>query len=898
MAAGTVHKRSQRRIAVVTTLALGLGLLGLSFRLPAQATIGSVPNQSSFNAEDKTVDTTGAGRQVFELRDEASGPKDNSFSGGGPKEDDPCPTADPDHAAPQNADLTKSWFGTDTARPGTLYLAWARKAAQGTVTIDFELNQNTTACSATGVNPTRTLDDILVTYDFQGGNTIAIETRRWNGTKWDQRLVLDEDISDKSISKDESFGELAIDLFAARILDSSPSASCISLATGFAKTRTGGGGAFETSTVKDFILPTEIIRVSNCGSLTIEKDARPDSAENFAFTTTGSGLSNFELDDDADPVLSNAVTFESRDTVSVTEIAAAGWSLTDISCTGPGASKVEVGGDGDFDSGDTTVRVALAAGDDITCVYVNSRPSSITITKDARPDNGRDFSFSSTGRLGSGGSFVLDDGTATSPSPSDTSAPSSVTFSNVPPGAYSFTEATATGWALSAINCGAKTVVKDLATRTVSFSIVPGEVVACMFVNDKTPPSIEVTKDANPTSVSEPGGLVEYTVGVINNSPLPMTIADLADSIFGDVTVVASPITATTCAVGTVLAAANPNNDTDRYTCTFTAFVAGNTATAPSHTNIVSATGVDSDGVPVSDTDDAVVVITDVVPQIQVTKAASKTTVHSGDPVTYTYEVRNPGVEPLTVTLVDDRCVSITGPAADSGVTGKLDAGEVWTFSCVQTLTTTTTNVVTATGTDDEGNKATATATATVVVINPAIAIDKTASAASVQPGTTVVYTYTVTNPGDVPLSAVTVSDDKCSPVTFVRGDVNLDKLLQVGETWEFECSQVQTGSRDTLTNVGTATGVDTLGQKVTSTDTVTISVVAPSVIVRPAPEVAIAPAALSAPAAAPAVVAAPVTLPRTGTDAKGLLQLAGSLILLGLALMLTVGPVSRLRRP
>ncbi len=273
---------------------------------------------------------------------------------------------------------------------------------------------------------------------------------------------------------------------------------------------------------------------------------------------------------------------------------------------------------------------------------------------------------------------------------------------------------------------------------------------------------------------------------------------------------------------------------------------------------------------------------------IAIAKVASAPTVHSGDNVTYTYTVTNIGENPLTsVVVVDDKCTPVVFGAGDIDGDKALDLTEAWTFTCVSSLTGTTTNIATATGTDPHGATPTANATATVTVIRPAIAVDKTPSATSVAPGTTVVYTYTVTNPGDVPLSAVTVSDDKCSPVTFVLGDLNVDKLLQVGETWVFQCSQVQTGSLDTLTNVGTATGVDTLGLKVTGTDTVSISVVAPTVIVRPAPEVV----------TAPAVIAAPATLPRTGSDAKGLLQLAGSLILLGLALVLTAGPISRVFR-
>ncbi len=49
-------------------------------------------------------------------------------------------------------------------------------------------------------------------------------------------------------------------------------------------------------------------RINN-GSITIVKDASPDSTQDFAFTTIGTGLSGFSLDDDADNTLSNTKVF-------------------------------------------------------------------------------------------------------------------------------------------------------------------------------------------------------------------------------------------------------------------------------------------------------------------------------------------------------------------------------------------------------------------------------------------------------------------------------------------------------------------------------------------------------------------------------------------------------------
>ena len=379
--------------------------------------------------------------------------------------------------------------------------------------------------------------------------------------------------------------------------------------------------------------------------------------------------------------------------------------------------------------------------------------------------------------------------------------------------------------------------------------------------------------------MAEPGGNVVFAVSTTNTSPLPVTITDLADSVYGDIADPANPaIVSTTCAsgIGTVLAAADANSDDDRYTCSFTAFVSGNGDTE--HENTVTASGEDQDGVPVSATADAVVTITDVLPKIDVTKTADKTVIHAGDAVTYTYVVKNPGVEPLTVKMADDKCAPVVLQSGDTSNPGLLDPTETWTYTCTPSpaLQVTTTNVIVATGSDDEGNVVEDTDKATVTVIAPAIAIDKSVDAVSVTPGTTVTYTFRVTNPGSVPLAAIAVSDDKCAPVVFDGGDVNGDGLLQPSETWTYHCTQVQTGDANLTTNIGTALGRDPLGLLVSATDTVKIAVVAPAVLERPAP----------APAPAPAVEA--VTLPRTGSEVRGLVQLATALVLLGLALLFT----------
>jgi len=70
----------------------------------------------------------------------------------------------------------------------------------------------------------------------------------------------------------------------------------------------------------------------------------------------------------------------------------------------------------------------------------------------------------------------------------------------------------------------------------------------------------------------------------------------------------------------------------------------------------------------------------------------------------------------------------------------------------------------------------------------PAIQVVKDGPAAA-HSGDTLTFSYTVTNPGNVPLTNVTATDDKCSPLT--RTGNTADTTLDPGDTWTYTCSYV-----------------------------------------------------------------------------------------------------------
>ncbi|MDO8659539.1 MAG: Ig-like domain-containing protein [Candidatus Parcubacteria bacterium] len=202
-------------------------------------------------------------------------------------------------------------------------------------------------------------------------------------------------------------------------------------------------------------------------------------------------------------------------------------------------------------------------------------------------------------------------------------------------------------------------------------------------------------------------------------------------------------------------------------------------------------------------------------PLIDVVKVPNPLSLPAGaGPVTYTYTVRNLGVVPMTdVTLVGDTCVPVVLAAGDNNGNAKLDINETWIYRCSTTLSATHTNTVVATGWAN-GINAVDVANATVVVglsVVPPLIHVTTVPNLLILPvgGGKVTYTYTVTNPGIVPLSKVIITDDKCTGLPgrisgSPGGDLNKNNLLESNETWSFTC---KTNLIQTTTNTGTVVG-------------------------------------------------------------------------------------------
>ena len=337
---------------------------------------------------------------------------------------------------------------------------------------------------------------------------------------------------------------------------------------------------------------------------------------------------------------------------------------------------------------------------------------------------------------------------------------------------------------------------------------------------DAIPPQINVVKTPNTFVLPFGGGTVGYTYTVTN----PGTV-DLSD------------VTVTDDKVAVVTYVSGDTNSDSILQATETWIYSGSQNITLTTINIVTAQG--RAGVLTAiDTATVTVVVSGAVivpPLINVVKTANLLSLpYGGGTVEYTYNVTNPGTVPLSnVTVSDDKVAVVTYVSGDTNSDNLLQATETWIFTGTQSLSVTTTNIVTAQG-QFGGMTATDTATVTVIVSGtiiypPLINVVKTAYPLSLPSGGgSVTYTYRVTNPGNVALSNISLTDDKLASTTYVSGDSNNDGLMQTTETWNYTATTTVT---TTTTNVATASGT---ANGMTSTDTANATVIVSPTIIYP----------------------------------------------------------------
>jgi tripartite motif-containing protein 71 len=207
----------------------------------------------------------------------------------------------------------------------------------------------------------------------------------------------------------------------------------------------------------------------NAGQIVVVKDASPNDAQNFDFTTNADpGHPTFTLDDDSDPALSNTKTLTVAPTsgYTVSETVPTGWTQSSATCS----------------DGSPVTNINVSAGETVTCTFVNARQAKIVVVEDSIPDAPQDFVFSAGGGL-TPTSFTLDDD-------SDATLSNTHTFNNVTPGSgYSISEAVPANWTLSSATCSDGSPVTNI-------NVSASETVTCTFTNRSG--KIVVVKNSRP----------------------------------------------------------------------------------------------------------------------------------------------------------------------------------------------------------------------------------------------------------------------------------------------------------------------------------------------------------------------------------------------------------------
>ncbi len=317
------------------------------------------------------------------------------------------------------------------------------------------------------------------------------------------------------------------------------------------------------------------------------------------------------------------------------------------------------------------------------------------------------------------------------------------------------------------------------------------------------PPALAISKTAD-KSVAHVGDTITYTYLVTNTGGTSLSDISITDDKTGSTT------DNSTAVLGI--------GETWEFSATYVI-----STTDPDiliNTAVVS--GTDPEGQVV--TAQATASVTILRPSITITKMAEPAEVHDGDIVTYTYTVTNTGNTALFTITVDDNL------AGNIGSGGEIGVGESWELTATYTISDMDSspmeNTATVTGSDTLGNVVSAQTSTSVTILRPDIALTKTADADVAEEGDTINYTYTVTNPGNVPLAGITVNDDMTGTTTYENGDNNGDGKLDVGESWVFTATYTISDMDDgSIINVATASGSDSMGKVVTAEATASVDI-------------------------------------------------------------------------
>jgi hypothetical protein len=306
-------------------------------------------------------------------------------------------------------------------------------------------------------------------------------------------------------------------------------------------------------------------------------------------------------------------------------------------------------------------------------------------------------------------------------------------------------------------------------------------------------PAVSIVKEANPTSVFEPGANVTFTVTITNGSVSsdPLTITSLSDNIYGQLAGDAD------CQVGTALASGA------NCSFQFTQYVAGNAG--DSETDTVTVSGEDDEENEASASESATVDIKNVDSTIELIKTASQTMIDEpGANVVFTFKVTNTSlVDTVTIyTLLDDVYGDLDGQGTCE-VTPPVSLAPNASYTCSATFYVagepgSVKNVGTASGLDDDGKAVSDSDDETVTIkdVPPSATLTKTVTMLCAT------YEVTVTNTSSAEdLELKSLSDDLYGDLDEA-GNCEVPQSIAAGGTYtcSFEGCTTTSPTVDTVT--------------------------------------------------------------------------------------------------
>lgn len=406
-------------------------------------------------------------------------------------------------------------------------------------------------------------------------------------------------------------------------------------------------------------------------------------------------------------------------------------------------------------------------------------------------------------------------------------------------------------------------------------------------------PSIALAKTATEASFDAAGSTLHYRFEATNTGNVTLIDVAVDDPLAG--------LSALECS-GDQIA---PD---DTVTCTATYETTQLDVDAGQVSNTATATGQPPSGDPIASDPSTATVPAIVNPALVVAKTADADTFTTGQTIVYSFEVTNAGNVTVTDLVVTDPmdglgaidCPSRTlAPSSSTTCTGSYTATQA-DFDAA-----TITNTATATGQAPSGESVTAspsTVTVTATGVAPAITIVKTVAESEYTDGTTLHYSFAVTNTGNVTLTGLAIDDPLpgLSASTCPATTLAPSASMTCAATYTATQADVDAGAIDN-TATATATGP---GSTLLVSEPSTVQVAALDPMTPPTTPTPPTPPTTPTPPAPPTTPTPPTTvppspppsglLPRTGSSGVVQMVLAGGLILLaGLA----IAGVTRRRR-